>query len=264
LAAYDPGAAVAIDLTEAIEDFWTARAGGEYFPKAYRDRLTLDDAYCIQLALIERRVAAGERHIGWKVGLTAKAIQEQFGFYEPVFGCILEKRPSGHVFSATELIHPGFETELCMRLARPLEGQVSNEDVRASMDVIHPSFEIIETRGDFVNQIALAIADNAQQRSVVLGAPVPLVPDMALDRIEARVQLNAQEVAVGLGSAVLGNPLNSIAWLAGKLGNYGQKLRAGDIIMTGSFVRQFPLSPGDIAVAEFFGVGRVEVAVAAA
>jgi 2-keto-4-pentenoate hydratase len=253
---------VAIDLTHAIEDFWSARARGEFFPQAYFGRLTLDDAYRIQLALIERRCAQGECHIGWKVGLTAKAIQEQFGFYEPVFGCILETLPSGHVFGANELINPGFETELCIRLAHGIKGEVSIEQVRDAIDVIHPSFEIIETRGDLVNQIALALADNAQQRSVVLGTPVRLAPDMALDEVEARVALNGQEVARGLGSAVLGNPLNSIAWLAGKLGQYGQKLRAGDIIMTGSFVRQFPLSRGDVALADFSNIGRVEVAIA--
>ena len=97
-----------IHLSKAVEDFWTARARGEFFPRAYFDRLTLDEAYRIQLALIERRCAEGECHIGWKVGLTAKAIQEQFGFFEPVFGCILETRPSGHVFGATELINPGW------------------------------------------------------------------------------------------------------------------------------------------------------------
>jgi len=237
---------------------------GEFFPQAYFDRLTLDDAYRIQLALIDRRVAEGERHIGWKVGLTAKVIQEQFGFHEPLFGCILETRPTGHVFAATELNHPGFETELCIRLERGLEGQATLEQVRAAVDVIHPSFEIIETRGDLVRQVALAVADNAQQRTVVIGAPVRLAPTMALDQVTARVQLNGQEVATGLGSAVLGNPLNSIAWLAGKLGEYGRRLRPGDIIMTGSFVRQFPLSSGDVAVAEFSGIGRVEVKIAAA
>ena len=252
-----------IDLAAGIEDFWAARARREFFPLAYFDRLSLDDAYRIQLALIDRRVAAGERHIGWKVGLTAKVIQEQFGFHEPVFGCILETQPTGHVFSAAELINPGFETELCIRLARGLEGEVSLEQVRAAVDAIHPSFEIIETRGDFVKQIALALADNAQQRSVVVGAPVRLVPGMALDRTAARVQLNGREVASGLGSAVLGNPLNSIAWLAGKLGAYGRQLRPGDIIMSGSFVRQLPLTPGDVAVAEFSGIGRVEVSIAA-
>src|SRR5262249_44538826 len=103
-----------------------------------------------------------------------------------------------------------------------------------------------------------------QQRSVVIGTPVRLTPTMALDQVTARVQLNGQEVATGLGSAVLGNPLNSIAWLADKLGQYGRRLRPGDIIMTGSFVRQLPLGPGDIAVAEFSGIGRVEVKIAAA
>jgi len=151
-----------------------------------------------------------------------------------------------------------------VRLGRGLEGTVSPEQVRAAVDVIYPSFEIIETRGDLVKQIALALADNGQQRSVVVGAPVPLAPTMELDRVETRVQLNGNEVATGLGSAVLGNPMNSIRWLAEKLGQYGRRLRPGDIVMTGSFVRQFPLQAGDIAVAEFSGIGRVEVGIARA
>jgi 2-keto-4-pentenoate hydratase len=253
---------MAIDLRTATEDFWTARARGEYFPLAYFDRLTLDDAYRIQLAMIDRRVAAGERQIGWKVGLTAKPIQEQFGFHEPVFGCILEMKPTGHTFGPTELIHPGFESELCIRLREGLEGNVSPEQVRAAVAAVYPSFEIIETRGDLVKQITLALADNAQQHSVVVGEAVPLAPDTSLEQVIAHVNLNGREVATGLGSAVLGDPLNSIAWLAGKLGQYGRRLRPDDIIMTGSFVRQFPLSPGDVAVAEFTGIGRVEVRIA--
>jgi 2-keto-4-pentenoate hydratase len=253
---------VTIDLASAIDDFWAARLRGEFFPLAYHDRLTMDEAYRVQLALIERRVAAGERHIGWKVGLTAKAIQQQFNFHEPLFACILETRPTGHVFGATELIQPGFETELCMRLGSGLQGKVTAEQVRAAIDVIHPSFEIIETRGDPVHQMELVVADNGQQRSVIIGAPVKLAPQVDLAQVTARVELNGQEVATGLGSAVLGNPLNSIQWLAGKLADYGRSLRPGDIIMTGSFVRQFPLHPGDAASADFSGIGRVEVSVA--
>jgi 2-keto-4-pentenoate hydratase len=253
-----------IDLTTAIDDFWVARQRGEFFPRAYFDRLAMDEAYRIQLALIDRRVAAGERHIGWKVGLTAKPIQQQFNWHEPLFACILETQPTGHVFGAAELIAPGFETELCVRLGRGLEGEVTLEQVRAAIDVIHPSFEIIETRGDPVHQMELVVADNGQQRSVVIGTPVPLSPNVDLAQVEARVSLNGREVATGLGSAVLGNPLHSIQWLASKIAEFGRSLRPGDIVMTGSFVRQFPLHPGDVAVAEFSGIGRVEVRMAEA
>ena len=77
--------------------------------------------------------------------------------------------------------------------------------------------------------------------------------------MEARVELNANVVATGLGAAVLDHPLNSVAWLARKLGEYGRSLRAGELVMTGSLVRQFPLAPGDRARASFSGIGTVEV-----
>jgi 2-keto-4-pentenoate hydratase len=250
-----------IDLQRAIEEFWAARRRSEYFPPGYTDRLSLDEAYHIQLALIERRCAAGERQIGWKVGLTSKPIQQQFGFHEPCFGCILETRPSGHTFAAAELIKPGFETEICVRLGRPLAGDVSREEAAAAIAAVHPSFEITETRGD-PGQIALMLADNAQQRSVILGDPVVLTPAPRLDEVEARVELNGAVVATGVGAAVLDHPLNSVAWLARKLGEYGRSLRAGELVMTGSLVRQFPLAPGDRARASFSGIGTVEVGVA--
>jgi 2-keto-4-pentenoate hydratase len=249
-----------IDLPRAVEEFWAARGRGEYFPAGYFDRLSLDEAYRIQLALIDRRCAQGERQIGWKVGLTSRAIQEQFGFHEPAFGCILETRPSGHMFAAGELIRPGFETELCMRLARPLAGEVSPEEVRAAVAMVYPSFEITETRGD-PGQIALMLADNAQQRSVILGEPIELTPQLRLDEVEARVELNGSIVATGIGAAVLDHPLNSVVWLARKLGEYGRSLQAGEVVMTGSLVRQFPLAAGDRAWASFSRVGAVAVRV---
>jgi len=252
---------MAIDLARAVEEFWAARARGEPFPPGYFDRLSLDEAYRIQLALIDRRCATGERQIGWKVGLTSKAIQQQFGFHEPCFGCILETRPSGQVFGPGELTRPGFETELCVRLGRPLAGAVSPEEVQAAVAVVYPSFEIIETRGE-PGEIALMLADNAHQRSVILGDPVPFAPELRLDQLEARVELNGTLVATGVGAAVLDNPLNSVAWLACKLGEYGRSLQAGEVVMTGSLVRQFPLASGDHARASFSGIGAVEVRVA--
>ena len=244
-----------------IETFWQSRQQGIFFPPAYFGRLSVDQSYAIQLGLIERRCAVGERQIGWKVGLTAPAMQQQFGFHEPVFGCVLDSKPSGHVFSAGDLIAPGFENELCMRLRVDLSGTVTLDQARAAIDVVYPSLEIIETRGPFSEQIALALADNAQQKTVILGPPTALPEDLAA--IEARVTVNGQLIATGTGDAVLGNPLNSIVWLAGKLGAYGKGLKAGEIIMTGSFTRQFPMAPGDTIETVFSGLGGVRTTLSA-
>jgi 2-keto-4-pentenoate hydratase len=247
---------MAFDQQAAIDSFWRARERGEYFPREWFDKLTLDDAYRVQFGMIARRVAAGERQIGWKVGLTAPAIQHQFGFHEPVFGCILDSKPSGHVFRPADLIRPGFESELCLRISQRLGGEVSMATARQAVDVVYPSLEIIETRGDFTAQIALAMADNAQQKTVILGKPVP-VGEHKLNEVTATVQINGNTVATGNGDAVLGNPLNSVIWLARKLAEFGRGIQPGEIIMSGSFTRQFPIEPGDRVHVDFSGIGDV-------
>src|SRR6516165_4934861 len=94
------------EIAAAVQEFEAAQARGEYFPRAWFDRLTLDDAYRILLARIVRRRGEGARRIGWKIGLTAQVIQQQFGLHEPVFGCLLAEGlvRSGHVFRRDALI----------------------------------------------------------------------------------------------------------------------------------------------------------------
>ena len=248
-------------LERAVGEFWQARERGVYFPDAWRDRLEQDDAYRIQLALVDRRCTGGITQVGWKVGLTSQAIQEQFGVHEPVFGCLLSEGriATGHVFRHGELISPGFENEVCVVLSRDLAGSdLPLEEVAKHVERCHAALEIIETRGEFTGQLALALADNAQQKFFVLGPPVPLTADLDLPGIGVRVSINGTEVGTGRGDAVLGHPLRSVAWLAGKLAAYGRGLRAGDHIMTGSFTRQFPIARGDRIRAEFEGIGAAE------
>ena len=252
-------------LERAVDAFWDDWRRGVHFPQAWRERLDLDDAYRIQLALVAHRCTGGVRQIGWKVGLTARAIQEQFDVHEPVFGCLLSEGriESGHVFRHADLITPGFENEVCVVLARPLEGPgLSIEDVARAVAHCHPALEIVEKRGDLSGQLALALADNAEQKAFVVGAAVPLTSDLDLSAIVARATINGAEVAEGRGDAVLGHPLESIAWLAAKLAAYGRRLEAGDHIMTGSFTRQFLIAPGDRIRTEFEGLGPVEAAFA--
>ena len=248
-------------LQRAVGEFWEARQRGEYFPDAWRNRLEQDDAYHIQLALVDRRCTAGITQVGWKVGLTSRAIQEQFRVHEPVFGCLLSEGriASGHVFHHSDLISPGFENEVCVVLSRDLGGSnLSLEEVARAVSRCHSALEIIETRGEFTGQLSLALADNAQQKFFVIGPPVSLTSDLDLAGIGVRVTINGAEVGTGRGDAVLGHPLRSVAWLAGKLAAYGRGLRAGDHIMTGSFTRQFPIARGDHIRAEFDRIGAVE------
>src|SRR2546428_713524 len=140
-------------LARAIDEFWRERGRGVYFPPAWENRLELDDAYRIQLALVARRCTGGVSHVGWKVGLTAKAIQEQFKVHEPVFGCLLSEGriASGHVFRHADLIAPGFENEICVVLGRDLAGaELSVAEVARAVDRAHPALELIATGGDRV------------------------------------------------------------------------------------------------------------------
>ena len=248
------------ELAAAEEEFAAARGRGEYFPAAWFDRLSLDDAYRLQLALIRR---SGARRVGWKVGLTARAIQQQFGVHEPVFGCLLTegRLDTGHAFRAADLISPGFENELCIVMGADLAPGATADDVAAAVARVHPAFEIIETRGDLTSQLALALADNAQQKAFVIGPAVERVALPALDKVTVRVAINGAEVAAADGTAVLGHPYNAVAWLAGKLAQFGEQVRAGDTIMSGSFTRQFPLNRGDRIEAAFAGIGTVTASV---
>jgi 2-keto-4-pentenoate hydratase len=207
---------------------------------------------------------AGARRVGWKVGLTSRAIQQQFQVHEPVFGCLLEagRLDTGHVFQRGALIEPGFENELCIVMGGDLKPGATAADVASAIASVHPAFEIIETRGDLTRQIALALADNAQQKAFVLGPAVARAALPELDKVTVSVRINGSEVAAADGSAVLGHPYNSVAWLAGKLAQFGEAVRAGDYIMSGSFTRQFPLHQGDRIEAAFAGVGAVTASVA--
>ena len=248
------------ELSGAVAEFAAARQRGEYFPQAWADRLSLDDAYRIQLALLTHR---GVRRVGWKVGLTSTAIQQQFQVHEPVFGCLLAdgRLQSGHAFRANELIAPGFENELCLVMGADLAPGATREDVAAAVARVHPAFEIIETRGDLTRQLALALADNAKQKAFVLGPAVERADLPKLDKVMVSVRISGTEVAAADGSAVLGHPYNSIVWLAGKLAQLGERVKAGDYIMSGSFTRQFPLNRGDRIAADFTGIGVVKASV---
>jgi 2-keto-4-pentenoate hydratase len=236
-----------LNFNSALEHFWAARQPGGRYSADYETTLSEDDAYRINLALLERHAARGEKQAGWKVGLTALAIRQQFGFAEPVFACLFEKGrwPSGGTWPLATIRAPGFENELCLILGERLAGPgVTEERARRAIKSVAPAMEIIETRGNNTKQGCLPmIADNGQQYAFMTGAEVPFDParhDLGKTALDLYIDGVHQERA--FGTAVMeSSPIASIMWLANKLADFGKALEPGQVVMTGSFTKQYKL-----------------------
>ncbi|MDA1035997.1 MAG: hypothetical protein O3B65_03840, partial [Chloroflexi bacterium] len=136
------------DSKTALETFLRHRGEGTFFPPEWDDHLSIDEAYALQLALVDHLASQGKRRIGWKVGLTAKPIQDRFSVHEPGFGYLLDDAPhqSGVVIPHDSLIGPGFENEICVAMGAPLVGPgVTAEAASQAIATIAPSFELVET-----------------------------------------------------------------------------------------------------------------------
>jgi 2-keto-4-pentenoate hydratase len=249
-----------MDIEAAVESMWQHTLRRSYFPAEWKGRLTIEQAYRVQLALLDRWVARGERLAGWKVGLTAPVIQRQFGMHEPVMGFLLESghRESGATFRHGDLIEPGFENELCLTVGTRLEGpEVTRAQARAAITAVQPAFEIIEGRGDFRGDAALALTDNAQQRAFVTGPASPLPAGWEPAGTTVDVSINGRRVDHAVGSEETGHPLGAVAWLARKLAEFGRRIEPGHRIMSGSFTKQYPIARGDRIETHFAPFGTV-------
>jgi 2-keto-4-pentenoate hydratase len=249
-----------LDLDAVAASVFEQARRGVHYPPEWRGRLTTAQAYRVQLGCLARHLAGGERQAGWKVGLTNRRIQDQFGLHEPVLGFLLASghRESGAAFRTAELIAPGFETELCVTLGATLAGPgVTREQARAAIAGAAPAFEIIENRGDFAADVSLSLADNCQQRAFVTGPTVPLPAGWRLPETRVTVRIDGTEVEQAAGDEGVCDPLAAVAWLANKLAELDRRLLAGMRVMSGSFTRQHPLRPGTRIEARFEPFGEV-------
>ena len=251
------------DMAAVADAFWRRLGEGVHFPQEWHGRLTIDQAYGVQLELMRRKLSQGRALAGWKVGLTSEVMQRQFGVDEPCFGNILD---DGVYYSGAELpfdglIGPAVEHELCFEMAADLSGpSVSDAAARAAVASVRPAIEVPETRGDFTRQLALAFADNAQQKAVVLGEARALADAGDLREAAVIVSVNGAVAAEGRGEAVLGDPIRSLVWLANRLADFGQRVSAGQLVMAGSLTRQLRVAKSDRVEADYGALGKVTVA----
>ena len=251
-----------MNVSEAAERIREGYRRGEYFPPELVGRLSFDEALRVQLELLDRRIARGERLAGWKIGLTSAAVRAHFGTERQPFGHILESGivPSpGEVALDDLVVGCGVEPELCVTMGSDLRGPgVTAGDARTAVTSIAPGMEINQKRSGKVTDFELSVADNLTQWGVVQATPSPVTDEFEPDSLRVTMSCNGEVRADVVGRDVIDDHFVSIATLANVLGEYGRHLEAGQRLITGSFSKH-DVAPGDEWRAEFAGLGSCSV-----
>lgn len=221
--------------------------------------ITIEDAYQISLRMLENRIAAGEKVIGKKIGVTSKAVMNFLNVYQPDFGFMTDAmRYDGEMPISKTLIQPKAEGELAFILKKDLSGPgVSNADVLAATEAVVPCFEVVDSRiENWQIKIQDTVADNASCGLFTINESAAIDPrKIDLATVGMVVEKNGKVISTGAGAAALASPVNCVAWLANTLGQFGISLKAGDVILSGSLVPLEPVTPGDVMTVRVGGIG---------
>ncbi|WP_284620237.1 2-oxopent-4-enoate hydratase [Aquabacterium humicola] len=225
--------------------------------------ITLDDAYRIQLRMIQRRLDAGETVVGKKIGVTSQVVMDMLGVDQPDFGQLLSGMvvQEGEPIRVDSMIAPKAEAEVAFVLKSDLVGPgVTAADVLRATAFVMPCFEIVDSRiRDWKIRIQDTVADNASCGVLVLGGTRrdPRELDLALAGMV--LEKNGEIVSTSTGAAVQGSPVNAVAWLANTLGRLGMALKAGEVILSGSQSPLVPVKAGDSLHCSVGGLGDARV-----
>ncbi|MCV2219762.1 2-oxo-3-hexenedioate decarboxylase [Thauera sp. Sel9] len=222
-----------------------------------------DDAYAIQDEIKRRKIARGNRVIGLKAGLTSHAKMKQMGVETPVFGFLVDyfSVPEGSEIDTSKLIHPKVEPEIAFVTKAPLRGPGCHIGaVLAATDFVIPAIEVIDSRyRDFKFDLKSVVADNCSSSRFVVGGSMAGVADVDLRTTGIVLEKNGEPVAFGAGAAVLGHPAAAVAMLANMLGERGEEIPAGSLILSGGITEAVAVQPGDDVTLRVQGLGSVSV-----
>lgn len=225
--------------------------------------ITVADAYAIQQRMLARRLQAGERVVGKKVGVTSAAVMNMLGVFQPDFGWLTDAMVfnEGEAIPAATLIQPKAEGEIAFVLKKSLQGPgITAADVLAATEGVMACFEIVDSRiQDWKIKIEDTVADNASCGVLVLGDRLVDPRDVDLVTCGMVLEKNGEIVATGAGAAALGHPANAVAWLANTLGAHGIALEAGEIVLSGSLGIMVPVAAGDNLRVSIGGIGGCSV-----
>jgi 2-oxo-hept-3-ene-1,7-dioate hydratase len=232
----------------------------------------MDDAYAIQNAIYRAKLAEGRRVIGWKIGLTSRAMQDALGIDIPDSGILFDDMAfdTGATVPRGRFIQPRVEAEIAFVMAKPIGGaEVTRADVLDATDYVAPAIEILDTRilradpeTGAARKVFDTISDNAANAGLVLGADRHAADAVDLRWTGAIISRNATVEETGLGAGVLNDPVESVVWLARRMAQYGQSIAPGHVILSGSFIRPIECPPGTEIHADFGPFGSVDIAFA--
>ncbi|WP_315830770.1 2-oxo-hept-4-ene-1,7-dioate hydratase [Bradyrhizobium prioriisuperbiae] len=229
--------------------------------------LSIEDAYAIQRAWTKLQLARGRIIKGHKIGLTSKAMQNAVGIAEPDYGVLFADMfyADASPIPFDRFHAPRIEVELAFVLKTPLKGpDCTLFDVLNATDYVTPALEILETRMHRIDpdtkaarKVMDTISDNAANAALVVGGR-PFRPlDVDLRWIGALLFRNGQIEETGIAAGVLNHPAQGVAWLANRLAPHDEELKAGEIVLAGSFTRPVDISRGDTFHADYGPFGSV-------
>jgi 2-oxo-hept-3-ene-1,7-dioate hydratase len=224
--------------------------------------IEIEDSYAISSEVTRRKIAAGAKLIGHKIGLTSKAMQQSSQIDEPDYGHLLHNMvvADGAKIPHENYCVPRVEPELAFVLGKPLKGPgIGLLDVLRATEYVVPAIEIIDARVQNPRKITDTVADNGAAAGIILGGR-PVGPmDVDLRWVGAIFYRNSEIEETGLAAGVLGHPALGIAWLANKIGRFGTVLEPGHIMLSGSFTRPVWANKGDTLHADFGPLGGLAV-----
>jgi 2-oxo-3-hexenedioate decarboxylase len=223
--------------------------------------LSLDEAYDVQWSLRRRRLAAGCRLTGLKMGLTSRPKMQQMGVESPIYGYLLDEyyAAADSELPTARLIHPRVEPEIALVTRRDLQGPgCTVAHAMACVEFALPAMEIIDSRyADFKFDLPSVVADNASSARYVTGGVPCQIKDLDLRTLGVVMEKNGEAVSFGAGAAVLGHPAWSLAMLANLLALREEIIPAGTFVMTGGITEAVAARSGDHFTARYHSLGSL-------
>lgn len=221
------------------------------------DPISLQDAYAVQLASIQRRLDRGETRIGIKMGFTSRAKMVQMGVSDLIWGRLTSGMlvEDGGSIRLEDYVHPRVEPEIAFLIRKPLAGNVTIPQALAAVEAVAPALEIIDSRyQDFKFSLTDVVADNSSSSGFVVGPWSR--PDIDLSNLGLVMAFNGRPQAFGSSAAILGHPLRSLVAAARVVAEAGETLSPGDLVLAGGATAASALVAASFVSLEMQTLGR--------